>query len=167
MSWGKNGAVSVQRLQLHSWSEHLKTWRRRFPDDGLENSGGSALFFWLLDRKGTSGFRCLPFGALGPAAGPLPLPGAADRSGRGGAARLARGVRLAVCSLQVVVLQTAQLAVGGPGPQPPLPVSLAEGVGAELAEGLGVLPADVTVVPGAVPAACGTPTRLTSPNPPH
>lgn len=54
------------------------------------------------------------------------------------------------------MLQTTQLSCGGPGTQRPLLVSLAEGVGAELTERLRVLPADVTVVPGAVPATEGS-----------
>ncbi len=62
---------------------------------------------------------------------------------------------LAVCRFLLVVLQTAQLSRGRPWMQRPLLVSLAEGVGAELTESLRVFSADVTVVPGAVPAACG------------
>lgn len=66
--------------------------------------------------------------------------------GGGGGGGLGGGV-------QLVVLQAAELAGGGPGPQRPLLVSLAEGVGAELAERLRVLPTHVAVVPRAVPPA--------------
>lgn len=83
-------------------------------------------------------------------------------AGSGGSGGSGGGVLIvAACPVQLFVLLAAQLSRGGPGTQRPLLVSLAEGVGAELAEGLRILPADVTVVPGAVPAACGR-TRTTS-----
>lgn len=117
---------------------------------------------WLSGgSKVTSGLRRFPLGALRFGLSSFRLPGAfrrtADDSGSGGA----RGIWLrvdtrilVVGAVQLVVLLTAQLTCGGPRAQRPLLVSLAEGVGAELAEGLGVFPADVTVVPGAIPAAC-------------
>lgn len=56
--------------------------------------------------------------------------------------------------VQLLVLLTARLSRGRKGAQRPLLVGLTEGVGAELTEGLRVLPADVAVVPGTVPASC-------------
>ena len=110
--------------------------------------------------KVTSGLSCFPLGALRFGLGSLCLPGAFRTAGGDGSSggrwiRLsADDLILAVRSFKLVVLQTAQLSCGGPGTQRPLLVSLAEGVGAELAEGLRVFPADVTMVPGAVPASC-------------
>lgn len=100
-----------------------------------------------------SGLRCFPLGALG---GSVCLPGAFRRTAdSGGSSAWGRSVCLGgIRPLQLVVLQAAQLARRAPGAQRPLLVDLAEGVGAQLAEGLRILPADVTVVPGAVPAAC-------------
>lgn len=119
----------------------------------------SSLVFWLSEgSKVTSGLCCFPLGALCFGLGSFCLPGAFGRTaGDGGSSggRLRVDILiLAVRSLQLLVLQTAQLSCGGPGTQRPLLVSLAEGVGAELAEGLRVFPTDVTVMPGAVPAAC-------------
>lgn len=115
----------------------------------------------LRGQRSLSGLCCFPLGAFCFGLGSICLPGAFRRTadgGRGGRrfCRLQVDVlNLVVRPLQLVMLQTAQLSCGGPGAQCPLLVSLAEGVGAELAESLRVFPADVTVVPGAVPAACG------------
>lgn len=96
---------------------------------------------------------CFPLGALGFGFG-------AFRRTAEGADR-ARSVRfrspiltLAGWDLQLVVLLTAQLSRDRKGAQRPLLVRLTERVGAELTEGLRVLPTDVAVVPGAVPASC-------------
>lgn len=96
---------------------------------------------------------CFSLGALGFGLCAVHLPGSLQRAA-GGARSGADILILVVCAFQLIVLLTAQLTCGGPETQCPFPVSLAEGVGAELAEGLRVFPADVTVVPGAVPAAC-------------
>lgn len=123
----------------------------------------SSLVFWLSEgSKVTSGLCCFPLGALRFGLGAFCLPGAFRRMAGDGSGDGARRVCLrvdililVVRAVQLVVLLTAQLSCGRPGTQRPLLVSLAEGVWAELAEGLRVFPADVTVVPGAVPAACG------------
>lgn len=127
----------------------------------------SSLVLRLSERsKVTSGLSCFPLGALRFGLGSLCLPGAFRTAGGDGSSggrwiRLgADALILAVRSFKLVVLQTAQLSCGGPGTQRPLLVSLAEGVGAELAEGLRVLPADVTMVPGAVPASCRETVKL-------
>lgn len=126
----------------------------------------SSLVFWLSEEVGggskvTLGLRCFPLRALCFGLGSFCLPGAFGRTAGDGGSSGGRCGRLqvdvlilAVRPLQLVVLQTAQLSRGRPGAQRPLLVSLAEGVGAELAKSLRVFPADVTVVPGAVPAAC-------------
>lgn len=102
--------------------------------------------------KVTLGLSSFPPGALGFGL-PRPL-GAFRRTPADGGSGVALGVGvLSVGAVLLVVLLTAQLPRGRPGTQRPLLVGLAEGVGAELAEGVRVLPADVTVVPGAVPAA--------------
>lgn len=95
---------------------------------------------------------CSPLGALGS--------GAFRRTAVG--AHRARSVRFGPIFLtwagrdvQVLVLLAAQLPCDRDGAQRPLLVRLAEGVGAELTEGLRVLAADVAVVPGTVPASCG------------
>ena len=107
--------------------------------------------------KGHSGLCCFPLRALCFGLGSVGLPGAFGRTAGGGGRgrRLRADARiLAVGSLQLLVLQTAQLPCGRPRAQRPLVVSLAEGVWAELTESVRVFPADVTMVPGAVPASC-------------
>lgn len=70
-------------------------------------------------------------------------------SGGGGGGAASGGVK------QLLVLLAAQRPPWErPWAQRPLLVGLAEGVGAELAEGLRVLAAHIAVVPRAVPAAC-------------
>lgn len=120
-----------------------------------EHASESSLVFWLSEGSNvTSGLRRFPLGAFSFGLGSLCLPGAFGRTGGDGGGRLGVDVLvLVVRSLQLVVLQAAQLPRRRPGAQRPLLVSLAEGVGAQLAEGLRVFAADVTVVPGAVPAA--------------
>ena len=58
--------------------------------------------------------------------------------------------------LRLLVLLAAEFSCGGEGLQRPLLVGLAEGVGTQLAEGLRVLTAHITVVPWAVPTTCIT-----------
>lgn len=105
--------------------------------DGKE---GVRVWFGVLAlSKVTSGVCGFPLRTLCFGLCPLRLPGAFRRTAavsdsRGGHIRLRLDI-LAVGSLQLVVLHTAQLFRGGPGTQRPLLVSLAEGVGAELAEG--------------------------------
>lgn len=102
-----------------------------------------------------------PFGALGFGFGAFRRTAVgADRAGsvRFGSVLLAA----AGWDVQLLVLLTAQLPRDGKGTQRPLLVRLAEGVGAELTEGLRVLPADVAVVPGTVPASCRRTTGLLS-----
>lgn len=101
----------------------------------------------------------VPLGALGSGVG-------AFRRTAVGADR-ARSVRFrsvvptgAGGGVQLLVLLAAQLPRDRRGTQRPLLVTLTEGVGAELAEGLRVLPADVAVVPGTVPASCRGTTGL-------
>lgn len=127
----------------------------------------SSLVLRLSERsKVTSGLSCFPLGALRFGLGSFCLPGAFRTAGGDGSSggrwiRLgADALILAVRSFKLVVLQTAQLSCGGPGTQRPLLVSLAEGIRAELAEGLRVFPADVTMVPGAVPASCRETVKL-------
>lgn len=123
----------------------------------MEESSGQCLVFWLSERsKVVSGLSCLPLGALGFALSSVALPGAFGRvCCAGGNARLrARFLFLVGGGVQLLVLLAAQLSCGGPRVQRPLLVGLAEGVGAELAEGLRVFPADITVVPGTVPTSC-------------
>lgn len=134
-------------------------------------TGGSrcqfSLVFWLsVGSKVTSGLCCFPLGALCFSLSSFCLPGAfrtASISGSsGGRCRLRADILILVdCSLQLLVFQAAQLSGGRPGTQRPLLVSLAIRVGAELAESLRVFPTDVTVMPGAVPAACGERTQMT------
>lgn len=105
----------------------------------MEESSGQCLVFWLSERsKVTSGLGRLPLGALGFALGPVAPPGAFGRVWcAGGNARLrARFLFLVGGGVQLLVLLAAQLSCGGPWMQRPLLVGLAEGVGAELAEGL-------------------------------
>lgn len=121
---------------------------------GWDRSGGSNV---------TSGFGRLSLGALCSAAFNRTA-GAGGAGGDGGsnlrtyflllAESGGRGTGDGVHHL--IVLLAAQQSVGvWARAQCPLLVSLAEGVGAKLAEGLRVLAAHVTVVPGAVPATCG------------
>lgn len=122
----------------------------------------SCLVFWLsaAGQRSLLSLCCFPLWALGFGLGSFCLPGAFRRTASAAAAGSCyfclRGVtlNLVVRSLQLVVLLAAQLSRRGPGAQRPLLVSLAEGVRAELAESLWVFPADVTVVPGAIPASC-------------
>lgn len=154
------------------WSGERCERSAAFPDDDDEDDVQCLGSCGLADRCPesallSSGLRCFPLGAFRFV---LRLPGAFRRaadggrsSGGGGWARIGAGalsrrrvvVSLKVAaSLQLFVLHAAQLSRGRPGTQRPLLVGLAEGVGAELAEGVRVLPADVTVMPGTVPASC-------------
>lgn len=117
---------------------------------------GQRVWFVLPALRGGPESLPFPLGALGFGFGAF---GGAD----GGACSVRfRRVVLAAASrvLRLFVLLTAQLLRGGTGVQRPLLVRLTEGVGAELTEGLRVLPADVAVVPGAVPATCRGTRRL-------
>lgn len=114
---------------------------------------------------------CFPLGALGFGFGAFGS--TAEGAGRARSVPFRRLVlTLAGRDVQLLVLLTAQLSREGRRPQRPLLVGLTEGVGAELAEGLRVLPTDVAVVPGAVPASCRSTGGLsvsfvrTSPTPP-
>lgn len=114
--------------------------------------------------KVTSGLGRLSLGALGSAA--LGRAAGAGAGGDGGSISSLRSHFLFLAGSggggtagggvqQLVVLLAAQWPPWEwPRAQRPLLVGLAEGVGAELAEGLRVLAAHVAVVPGAVPAAC-------------
>lgn len=135
---------------LGSCENTICGWGRRGPESGL---------VFLALWKVTSGVCGFSLGALCFALCSLRLLGAfRGTTDGGGRFRLRVDILgVAVASLQLFVLHTTQLSCGGPGTQRPLLVSLAERVGAELAEGFRVFPTDVTVMPGAVPAACGEP----------